>query len=188
MIEGDQTEHEPADIEDDGTEEDRSLLEAQLAEVEREKDQFRKIAARAQADLVNYRKRAADELEEARRSAKTGLLLGALEVIDEFERAMSLVPEEEVAPGWMEGLHLVHRKMRTMLESEGVSKIEILGRQFDPRESEAVLYEESESAAEGEVIQVFREGYRQRDRVLRHAQVIVAKQVQHQHEENEEAG
>ncbi len=185
MIEDERPEHEPADIEDGG-ERDGSPLEAQFAEAERERAQFKLIAQRAQADLVNYRRRAADELEEARRSANTGLLLRALAVIDDFERAMALVPDEAVAPGWLEGLRLVHRGMMNMLESEGVSKIEASGCPFDPREAEAVLYEESESAAEGEVIRVVRQGYMQRDRVLRPAQVVVAKQVQDAYDESEE--
>jgi molecular chaperone GrpE len=70
--------------------------------------------------------------------------------------------------------------MNSMLESEGVSKIDAVGRQFQPWEFEAVLYEETREADEGEVIRVMREGYRYREKVLRAAQVIVAKTPQTQ--------
>ena len=171
----------------DDAQEDESSLEDRLAEALREKDQFKLMALRARADLENYRKRAGEEREEARRSANTAILLRVLSVMDDFERAMTLVPDDAVAPGWLEGLQLVHKSMAALLESEGVSRIEAVGSTFDPYESEAVLYEESTSASEGEVVRVVREGYRQRDRVLRPAQVVVAKQVDNNSEESEVA-
>lgn len=174
-------------IEDDAQAEESPSLEDQLAEALREKDQFRLMALRAQADLENYRKRAGEEREEARRSANTAILLRTFTVMDDFERAMALVPDDAVAPGWLEGLQLVHKSMSALLESEGVSRIEAVGSTFDPHESEAILYQESSSASDGEVISVIREGYRQRDRVLRPAQVVVAKRVEDQSEESEVA-
>ena len=180
-------EAEKGPLEDDGGGEEPPLLEDQLAEAVREKDQFKLMALRARADLDNYRKRAGEEREEARRNANTALLLRILSVLDDFERAMALVPDDAVAPGWLDGLQLVHKSMTAMLESEGVSRIEAVGGTFDPRDSEAVLYEETTSASEGEVIRVVREGYRQRDRVLRPAQVVVAKRVEQHSEESEVA-
>jgi molecular chaperone GrpE len=162
-----------------------SQLAEQLSEAIREIDQFKLIAQRAQADLMNYRKRATDEIEETRRNANTGLLLKVLSVIDDFERAMALIPDDAVAPGWLEGLQLVHKGMQTMLEAEGVKRIDTVGRKFDPRDTEALIYEDSDSAAEDEVIRVIREGYMQRDRVLRPAQVVVAKQANQHSDESE---
>lgn len=185
MSKGEEAEQGP--LEGDAQEQESSLLEEQLAEALREKDQFKLMALRAQADLENYRKRAGEEREEARRNANTAILLRVLSVMDDFERAMALVPDEAVAPGWLEGLRLVHKSMTALLESEGVSRIEAVGSTFDPHDSEAVLYEESTSASEGEVVRVVREGYRQRDRVLRPAQVVVAKQVEQHNEESEVA-
>ena len=185
MNKGEETEQGP--IEDDARVEDSPSVEEQLAEALREKEDFRVMGLRARADLENYRKRASEEREEARRSASTAVLLKLLSVVDDFERAMALVPDDAVAPGWLEGLQLVHKGMSTLLESEGVSRIEATGNAFDPHESEAILYQESTSAADGEVISVIREGYRQRDRVLRPAQVIVAKRVEEDNEESEVA-
>ena len=150
-------------------------VEEQLAEALREKDQFRAMAQRSQADLANYKRRAAEEVVEARRSASTGLLLKVLSVVDDMERALAHVPESAVAPGWLDGLRLVQRNLSNLLDSEGVTAIEAQGRPFEPWEHEAVLYEETPDSAEGTVVRVIREGYRLRDRVLRPAQVAVAK-------------
>ena len=169
--------------EDDRTEEAQAAderpgdaeVEEQLAEALREKDQFRTMALRSQADLANYKRRAAEEVVEARRSASTGLLLKMLSVVDDIERALAHVPEDAVAPGWLDGLRLVQRNLSNLLDSEGVTPIEAQGRPFEPWEHEAVLYEETPDSAEGTVVRVIREGYRLRDRVLRPAQVAVAK-------------
>ena len=150
-------------------------IEEQLAEALREKAQFRAIAQRSQADLANYKRRAAEEVVEARRSASTGLLLKVLSVVDDMERALAHVPESAVAPGWLDGLRLVQRNLSNLLDSEGVTAIEAQGRPFEPWEHDAVLYEETPDCAEGTVVRVIREGYRLRDRVLRPAQVAVAK-------------
>ena len=150
-------------------------VEEQLAEALREKDQFRAMAQRSQADLANYKRRAAEEVVEARRSASTGLLLKMLSVVDDMERALAHVPESAVAPGWLDGLKLVQRNLSNLLDSEGVTAIEAQGQPFEPWEHEAVLYEETPDSAEGTVVRVIREGYRLRDRVLRPAQVAVAK-------------
>ena len=162
-------------ISEGGEEADENKLQEQLDEALREKDQFRAIAQRAQADLVNYKKRVTEEIQESRRNATTGILLRTLSVVDDLGRALDLIPEETVAPGWSEGLTLVLRNLNTVLESEGVQRIEALGRDFDPREFEAVMYEETAKVDEGTVVHVVREGYKHRDRVLRAVQVVVAK-------------
>jgi molecular chaperone GrpE len=168
------------------TDED-ALLREELEEALREKSQFRALAQRAQADLENYKRRAADEREEARRASTSGLLLKLLSVIDDLDRAMSLVPEDAVAPGWLDGLQLVQRNVGNLLELEAVTRIEAMGAPFDPWISEAVVYMESSEADEGSVIEVIREGYKHHDKLLRAAQVVVAKKpvAQGQDEENE---
>ena len=149
--------------------------EERLEEALREVEQFREMHKRSQADLVNYRRRAEEERESVRKYGKSQLLASSLPVIDDLERALSLVPEDAVAPGWLEGLQLVSRKMRQWLESEGVTKIEANGVPFSPTEHEAVGYEPaSDEVEEGHVVTVIREGYKLHDRVLRASQVTVA--------------
>lgn len=153
---------------------DVDLLIEQLAEAERERGQFKNMAQRAQADLQNYRRRAAEEQAELRRSANADLIGKLLEVVDNFERAIGMLPAD-AADGWHEGLALVQRNLMYILETEGVSKIEAAGKPFNPWEHEAVFHQETTDAEDGVIIAVTREGYRLHDRVLRASQVIVAK-------------
>ena len=156
------------------TQPDVDLLTEQLAETERERDQFKNMAMRALADLENYKRRAAEEQAELRRSANAELIRKLLEVVDNFDRALEMLPAD-AADGWHEGLSLVRRNLMNILETEGVSKIEAAGKPFDPWEHEAVFHQETGDAEDGVIIAVTREGYRLRDRVLRASQVIVAK-------------
>lgn len=149
-------------------------LQARLEEAEREREQFKGIAARAQADLVNYRRRAEEEKEEIQRSAKSALLTKMLSTVDDLDRAIAMIPTDESA-GWGEGIQLVRRNVVNMLDTEGVTKVESMGRPYDPAFAEALLFRETEDGDEGTVVEVFREGYMYKDRVLRAAQVVVAK-------------
>ena len=176
------------DMQDDestASSEGDELLRQALSEIEplpdpmedlgRERDQFKAMAQRAQADLVNYRRRVDEERQELQRNANANLLTKFLGVVDDFERAIDMLPDDESAAGWREGLMLVKRNLDNLLESESVIKIEAAGKPFDPWEHEAVHYMETQDAEDGTIMQVFREGYRLHDKVLRASQVIVAK-------------
>ncbi len=176
----------PEDDETQGEAAEEASLEERLEEAEREKVQFRALAQRAQADLINYKSRASQELTESIQSSSSRILLKVLNAVDDFERAMKMVPEDAVAPGWLQGLELVHKSLTSVLESEGVTRVEVAGKPFDPFHSEAVQYLESEEADEGEVIEVIRAGYKHRDKVLRAAQVVVAKRPQQEEDNSQE--
>ena len=154
--------------------EDMTLMREQLEEALREKDQFRAMSQRAQADLYNFKTRAAQEQESLRLNANSQILLKILSALDDLERALRMVPEDAVATGWLEGLQLVQRNIESVLNSEGVTKIEAQSRVFEPWEHEAVFYEETPDSQEGIVIKVVRDGYKLHDKVLRAAQVIVS--------------
>ena len=154
---------------------DTGLVREQLEEALREKEQFRAMAQRAQADLINYRRRAEEQRDEVKRVANTELLLKILSIVDDLDRGLGLVPEDAVAPGWLDGLKLVQRNLYQFLDSEGVTKISAEGRPFEPWEHEAVFYEETPEGREGMVVKVIRDGYKLHDRVRRAAQVGVSK-------------
>ncbi len=152
---------------------DDSLREM-LDEAERERDQFRALAQRAQADLVNYRRRAEDERETLRRNITSGLLMDMLELVDDFDRALDYVPDDAVAPQWLEGLRNARRSFDRKLLMQGVSRVESAGRQFDPNVHEAIQSVPTDDYPEGAITSVVREGYMLNDRLLRPAQVVVA--------------
>ncbi|MBN19237.1 MAG: nucleotide exchange factor GrpE [Chloroflexi bacterium] len=157
------------------TENKNSDKENEIEELIKEKDTYYAMAQRSQADLVNYRKRASEEKEEIRKSTNFFLILKILPIIDDFERATSIIPDDSIKSSWGEGLILVQRNFINTLESLDVKKIEAKGKEFDPREHEAILYEESQNISEGLVVNVIREGYKFKDQVIRPAQVTVSK-------------
>lgn len=178
-------EKKPDEVSAEETQQDTELIDvaadsqARVDEAEREREQFKTIAARAQADLVNYRRRAEEEKDEIRRNAKSSLLFKILSTVDDLHRALDMIPEDE-SPAWVEGIELVQRNISSVLDSEGVTKLDTLGKPYNPEHAEALQFQETADADDGSVIEVYREGYMYRDRVLRAAQVIVAKRPEQQ--------
>ena len=155
-------------------------LQAELEEADRERSQFRSLAQRVQADFINYRRRVEEERQELQREANTRLLLDLLPIMDDFQRALEHAQSQDDHPAWLEGMALIYRKLQAVLEGEGVSVIQVTGQDFDPWEHEALLYQESPDHREGEVLSVIRDGYKLHGKVLRPAQVVVAKGAGHQ--------
>ena len=99
-----------------------------------------------------------------------------LPVLDDFERALLTCPGPCYRLTWTEGVALIDRKLRILLEQQGLKEIEALGKPFDPAAHEALLEEETAAYPEGHVTAVIQKGYKLHDRVLRPAVVKVAKQ------------
>ena len=157
---------------ENGDSSDSLLSQETFEEAIREKEQFRSIAQRAQADLVNYRQRTSQELEESRRTVKFGILSRFLGVADDLSRAIDNLPDD-ADETWIEGISLVARNLSNSLEMEGVQKIIAIGEQFDPYQHEAIMYEER-CEEEGTIVNVIQDGYKLNDRILRPARVVVA--------------
>ena len=161
--------------------EDAPDLQERLEEAERERDQFRNLALRHKADLENYKKRAASELNETRERANSQLLLKLIGVADDFSRALDYIPEDASGAGWLEGLRLTQRGVENVMQSEGLARIEVaVGQPFDVYQHEAVFFEPTDEVDEGTVVRVVRNGYKLKNRVLRAAQVSVAQAIQPQ--------
>ena len=139
------------------------LAELNIDEVVKERDEFKDIALRVQADFENYRKRAAVQLtDEVDRS--TGRIVEAmLPVLDACEAA--------VAHG-VEGVENIWSSLLGTLQKSGLEALDLQGQPFDPALAEAVLHEEGDGC-EAVVVEVLRTGYRWKGRVLRAAMVKV---------------
>ena len=147
-----------------------------LADEERRKGQtYLDLAQRAQADFQNYKRRVEGEREKLVRDANADLLRQILPALDDLERALANVPSELADNGWAQGVSLVGQKLQGILEQQGLSRIGVEGEPFDPYVHEAVAYEEHPEYEEGQVSGIFRPGYRLHERVLRPAQVVVAR-------------
>jgi len=128
---------------------------------------------RLAADFANYRKRNEAERTEFAKFAKADLIAKLLDVLDGYDRALATIPDDLRGTAWVEGMWLIERKLRAILEAEGLSPVESLGQPFDPYQHEAVAHVPSEQP-EGTVIQEHQKAYRLHDKVIRPALVTVS--------------
>ena len=143
-----------------------------VADLTRERDEYLDALQRLKAEFDNYRKRVAREQVELTTRANERLVGDLLPVLDDLERAVTAFAEHD-KEHVQEGVELVHRALKTLLQKEGLAEIDPLGETFDPHAHEALLQQPSD-APEGSVIQVLQKGFRLGDHVLRPARVIVA--------------
>ena len=162
------------------------LLEKELEKALTEIETFKDIAKRAQADLINFKRRADDEKTEERFSIKSNILLSIITILDDFTLAMNMLPKNSESKTWLEGIQIIHRKIELLLESQMVAKIDAIGKNFEPWEFEALQYKETNDFEENTVIEVIKEGYKLNGQILRHAQVIVSKKPQNQEDKPQE--
>ncbi len=180
------TEHEGVDVTGNGdvhTDSDGSqsmeTIEAEIdhdiAELTSQRDEFRAVAQRLQADFENYKKRAQREQQAVIERANERLLEGLLPALDSFDLAVASL---EGAGGvdvekLSKGVELAVGQLRDALERAGLARIAAEGAPFDPEEHEAVMHEEGDG--EPVVADVLRPGYRLNGRVLRPAMVKVSR-------------
>ena len=148
-------------------------LERELADAKAKSEEHLYNWQRSAADFSNYKRRTDEERSQLGQFSNAILIGKLLAVLDDFDRALESVPPE-AHDAWIEGVKLVERKLRGVLESEGVSPIEAVGQAFDPNLHEAVAHEETSAHPDNEVIGEVQRGYRLHDRVIRPSLVRVA--------------
>jgi molecular chaperone GrpE len=148
-------------------------LRESLQEEKAKAEDYLKNWQRSQADFINYKRRMEQERVEQTKFANATLILKILPVLDDFERASASLSREVESPAWLEGINLIERKLRFILEQEGVTPIEALGKDFDPQLHEAVMFEEGTDPQHGVVVAELQKGYKLHDRVIRPAMVKV---------------
>jgi molecular chaperone GrpE len=150
-------------------------LRERLGEAENEAQEMRAAWQRSAADYANYRRRTEQDREATLGLANEALLAKLLAIVDDFDRAIAQMPGDLQAVPWVGGIVAIDRKLRQLLDSEGLTPIEAEGQTFDPHQHEAIVQEETARVPEGTVTAELQRGYRLRDRVLRPALVAVAK-------------
>jgi molecular chaperone GrpE len=145
-----------------------------LADLQRERDDYKDRWLRKGAEFDNYRKRVERERREQADQAVVDLLQELLLVVDDFDSALTVDPGEGGA-AYRKGVELIHGKLHDLLRKQGLKPMDVLGTDFDPNIHMAVVHEESPDHREGEVIGELQKGYMLNDRLLRPAMVKVAK-------------
>jgi molecular chaperone GrpE len=154
---------------------DIETLKAELESALAKADEYLTGLQRERAEFNNYRRRTSEEREQMLGLAGEDLIRKVLAIADDFDLAIDNRPIGLGADAWVEGVTAIDRKLRALLDSEGVRQIEAeAGKQFDPREHEAIVNVPGSGRAEGEIVDVVRRGYKLRDRVIRPALVAVA--------------
>jgi molecular chaperone GrpE len=152
-------------------------LRAELDDATTKAEEYLDLLRRTRADFANYRRRVDEERAQQIRNANVEFILKLLPILDDFERALASANPKELETGWAKGVQIIERNLRSLLASEDVHRIEVQGAQFDPREHEAVTYQPTTDAEEGTILHMVRPGYRKGDRVIRPAQVVVARRA-----------
>jgi molecular chaperone GrpE len=173
--EGRQATTAQADVPPDGqaeAQEQGGRTEAQLdAEIARMEDRYK----RALADLDNYRKRSARELERRVDEAREALIRQWLEAVDSVERALRMEPD--TSNPLYHGLRAVLDQMEAILARQGVQRVGAAGEPFDPERHEAVDVRATDEVPDRTILEVVRSGWAMGDRILRPAQVVVSRRA-----------
>jgi molecular chaperone GrpE len=144
----------------------------ELVETARQRDQYLALAQRTQADFENYRKRVAKEAAAAKERGVCALAKELLPALDNLDRALEAAAKDDPL---LQGVALVRAELTAALARLGIDSFSPAGEQFDPAVHEAVATAPApDGQASGTVIEVYQDGYRLRDSVIRPARVVVA--------------
>lgn len=129
---------------------------------------------RQMAEFDNFRKRTEKEKTQMFETGAKSIVEKILPVVDNFERGLAAVTEEEKGTPFVEGMEKIYKQMMTVLEEAGVKPIEAVGQEFDPNLHNAVMHVEDEEFGENIIAEEFQKGYMYRESVVRHSMVKVA--------------
>jgi len=137
-------------------------------------DELEDKVKRQMAEFDNFRKRTEKEKSQMFETGAKSVIEKILPVVDNFERGLASVPEEERGKGFADGMNMIYKQLMTELEGLGVKPIEAVGQEFNPEFHNAVMQVESDEYESGVVAQELQKGYMYRDSVVRHSMVAVA--------------
>ena len=165
----------PAETLEDDRLEEINVLQGELTEARAQADEYLDGWQRARAEFANYKKRVEREQAHTYQMAAGEIVKRYLGILDDLERALKDRPREGDGAAWANGIELIYNKLVSILESEGVTPIEVEGQFFDPNLHEAISADESDQHESGEIIETLQQGYMLGERVLRPAVVRVAR-------------
>ena len=137
-------------------------------------DELTDRLTRQMAEFDNFRKRTEKEKAQMYEIGAKDIIEKILPIVDNFERGLSSVSEEEKETPFAEGMEKIYKQLMTTLEGIGVKQIEAVGQEFNPDFHNAVMHVEDEELGENVIAEEFQKGYTYRDSVVRHSMVKVA--------------
>ncbi len=154
---------------------DLEKLKEQMVQCEAEAKKYHQLYLRTLADMENMRKRAIRDREEYLKYASLPLVKPLLTVIDDLERAIKMARETEDLDTLAQGVAMIAKNLKEVINKEGVEPIECLGRPFDPQYHEPLTVEASEEHPENTIIEEMQKGYTMKGRLIRPSLVKVSK-------------
>ncbi|MFA3783762.1 nucleotide exchange factor GrpE [Melioribacteraceae bacterium 4301-Me] len=153
-----------------------------IEELEKQNSELKDLLLRKAAEFENYKKRIESEQKNFLSFANENLILDILPVYNDLERSLIHIDDDNNFESVKKGLKLVYDKFSKVLESQGVKKIEAKGLPFDFNLHEALMQQQADNVPPHTVLQVVEPGYMLKDKVIKHAKVIVSQDLQHDQE------
>ena len=182
-VSGEQKAEGEADSEEGASEEEPEKAEEEPEKMKKKKkkekweeriEELEDRVKRQMAEFDNFRKRTEREKSHMYEVGAKDVIEKILPVVDNFERGLASVPEDQKSDPVIDGMEKVYRQLMTILTDLGVTPIEAVGEEFDPNYHNAVMHVEDEELGENVVAEEFQKGYMYRDTVIRHSMVKVA--------------
>lgn len=164
---------EPVTEEDDEESAETAVSAEEYEVLQEERDKLQDQLLRLQAEYDNFRKRTTKEKQADLKYKSQAIVTELLPVIDNFERGLQVDIEGEAAKGIVEGMEMIYRQLKKVLEDEGVKEIPTNGEQFDPNVHQAVMQVEEDGYESNEIVETLQKGYQLKDKVIRPAMVKV---------------
>jgi len=155
---------------------DETTLPTPVDALQQERDDLHDRLLRTTAEFDNYRKRTERERRELSEAVSADIVRDVLPAVDDLERALAAAEGDDTSAPFRRGIELIHRRLIDALRKRGVEQIDVIGQDFDPNWHEAVGHDEAgDGRRDGEITAELTKGYRIGQRLLRPAQVKVAK-------------
>ena len=165
---------ETADADSEDSDKKKSFFKKKKDKKDEQIEELTDKVKRQMAEFDNFRKRTEKEKSQMYDMGAKTIVEKILPVIDNFERGLAAVPEDNKEDAFVVGMDKVYRQMLTVLEEAGVKPIEAVGTEFDPNFHNAVMHVEDETLGDNVVAEELQKGYMYRDSVVRHSMVKVA--------------
>ncbi|MDR0725500.1 MAG: nucleotide exchange factor GrpE [Prevotellaceae bacterium] len=157
-------------IENEQTDDNR---DSQLNELTEKLAELQDRYLRLSAEFDNYRKRTLKERYELIKTAGEDILKDMLPVLDDFDRAMTVMNTSDSIDAFLEGTNLIYNKFKSILESKGLTEINPVGAEFDPDIHEAIAKIKGTDKQSGKIIDVTQKGYSLNEKIIRHPKVVI---------------
>ena len=150
-------------------------LEKKVSALEEESGKLKDQLLRKMAEFENYKRRTEKEFLAHLQNANEGLIIDLLPAIDDFDRFLEHADDDKNSASLKDGVSLIHKKIMDVLEKKGLKAMESVGHEFDAEKHQALMQADSDEYESGFIISEHLKGYLLNDKVIRHAQVLVAK-------------